>query len=42
VTGDQRLLALRVALRGQAGHAGTVPMHLRRDALAAAANACLQ
>jgi allantoate deiminase len=28
---------LRVALRGEAGHAGTVPMALRRDALAAAA-----
>ncbi len=28
---------LRVSLRGEAGHAGTVPMALRRDALAAAA-----
>jgi allantoate deiminase len=28
---------LRVTLSGVAGHAGTVPMHLRRDALAAAA-----
>lgn len=27
----------RIALTGLAGHAGTVPMHLRRDALAAAA-----
>ncbi len=27
----------RVALRGEAGHAGTVPMPMRRDALAAAA-----
>lgn len=28
---------LEVSLAGSAGHAGTVPMHLRRDALAAAA-----
>jgi allantoate deiminase len=28
---------LRISLRGQAGHAGTVPMNARRDALAAAA-----
>jgi allantoate deiminase len=32
---------LRVTLRGQAGHAGTVPMKLRRDALAAAAECVL-
>ena len=30
---------LRVEVVGRAGHAGTVPMHLRRDALAAAAEA---
>jgi allantoate deiminase len=30
-----------VTLRGEAGHAGTVPMRLRRDALAAAAEAVL-
>jgi allantoate deiminase len=32
---------LRVTLHGEAGHAGTVPMHLRRDALAAAAECVL-
>jgi allantoate deiminase len=32
---------LKVAMRGVAGHAGTVPMHLRRDALAAAAECVL-
>jgi allantoate deiminase len=32
---------LRVTLSGMAGHAGTVPMHLRRDALAAAAECVL-
>jgi allantoate deiminase len=32
---------LKVALRGLAGHAGTVPMSLRRDALAAAAECVL-
>jgi allantoate deiminase len=32
---------LRVSLRGEAGHAGTVPMRLRRDALAAAADCVL-
>ena len=32
---------LRVTLRGAAGHAGTVPMNLRRDALAAAAECVL-
>ena len=32
---------LRVTLRGAAGHAGTVPMNLRRDALAGAAECAL-
>jgi allantoate deiminase len=32
---------LRVEIRGEAGHAGTVPMALRRDALCAAAEAIL-
>jgi allantoate deiminase len=32
---------LRVTLRGEAGHAGTVPMALRRDALAGAAQCVL-
>lgn len=32
---------LRATLRGEAGHAGTVPMRLRRDALAAAAECVL-
>jgi len=32
---------LRVTLKGRAGHAGTVPMALRRDALAGAAEAVL-
>lgn len=32
---------LRVTVRGEAGHAGTVPMRLRRDALAAAAELIL-
>lgn len=32
---------LRVEVRGEAGHAGTVPMALRRDALCAAAEAIL-
>ncbi|AWR86824.1 allantoate amidohydrolase [Meiothermus taiwanensis] len=34
IVGQSRL---EVAFRGQAGHAGTTPMHLRRDALAGAA-----
>ncbi|MCS7067173.1 MAG: allantoate amidohydrolase [Meiothermus sp.] len=34
IAGQSRL---EVAFRGQAGHAGTTPMHLRRDALAGAA-----
>ena len=32
---------LRVEVIGRAGHAGTVPMHLRRDALAAASEAVI-
>lgn len=32
---------VNVTLRGEAGHAGTVPMHLRRDALCAAAECAL-
>ena len=31
-----------LTFRGQAGHAGTVPMHLRKDALAAAAEVVLE
>jgi allantoate deiminase len=41
VTAINGFSRLRVALRGQAGHAGTVPMRLRRDALAAAAECVL-
>jgi allantoate deiminase len=37
IAGQRRL---KVRIEGQAGHAGTTPMHLRRDALAAAA-ACM-
>ncbi|HEX2044846.1 MAG TPA: hydantoinase/carbamoylase family amidase, partial [Gaiellaceae bacterium] len=37
VTAIAGLLALRVRLRGEANHAGTTPMPLRRDALAGAA-----
>src|SRR6185295_16664631 len=37
VTAINGFSRLRVTLSGVAGHAGTVPMHLRRDALAAAA-----
>jgi allantoate deiminase len=37
VTAINGFSRLRVSLRGEAGHAGTVPMALRRDALAAAA-----
>ena len=40
VTAINGFSRLRVTLRGEAGHAGTVPMPLRRDALAAAA-ACV-
>ena len=38
VTGIAGPLWLRFVLEGEAGHAGTAPMGLRRDALAAAAN----
>jgi allantoate deiminase len=41
VTAINGFSRLRVTLRGEAGHAGTVPMKLRRDALAAAAECAL-
>jgi allantoate deiminase len=41
VTAINGFSRLRVGLRGEAGHAGTVPMGLRRDALAAAAECVL-
>ena len=41
VTAINGFSRLRVTLRGEAGHAGTVPMALRRDALAAAAECVL-
>ena len=41
VTAINGFSRLRVKLTGRAGHAGTVPMHLRRDALAAAAECVL-
>jgi allantoate deiminase len=41
VTAINGFSRLRVTLRGEAGHAGTVPMALRRDALAAAAECIL-
>src|SRR5213075_2233325 len=41
VTAINGFSRLRVALHGLAGHAGTVPMNLRRDALAAAAECVL-
>ena len=41
VTAINGFSRLRVTLRGVAGHAGTVPMRLRRDALAAAAECVL-
>jgi allantoate deiminase len=41
VTAINGFSRLRVTLSGVAGHAGTVPMHLRRDALAAAAECVL-
>jgi len=41
VTAINGFSRLRVTLRGVAGHAGTVPMGLRRDALAAAAECVL-
>ena len=39
VTSIAGAVRLRVEVMGRAGHAGTVPMHLRRDALAAASEA---
>ncbi|HEX9396616.1 MAG TPA: allantoate amidohydrolase [Burkholderiales bacterium] len=41
VTAINGFSRLRVSLTGMAGHAGTVPMNLRRDALAAAAECVL-
>jgi allantoate deiminase len=41
VTAINGFSRLRVTLRGAAGHAGTVPMRLRRDALAGAAECVL-
>jgi allantoate deiminase len=41
VTAINGFSRLRVTLAGMAGHAGTVPMNLRRDALAAAAECVL-
>jgi allantoate deiminase len=41
VTAINGFTRLQVRLRGEAGHAGTVPMGLRRDALAAAAECVL-
>ena len=41
VTAINGFSRLRVKLAGRAGHAGTVPMNLRRDALAAAAECVL-
>jgi allantoate deiminase len=41
VTAINGFSRLRVTLAGMAGHAGTVPMHLRRDALAGAAECVL-
>ncbi len=41
VTAINGFSRLRVTLRGAAGHAGTVPMNLRRDTLAAAAECVL-
>ena len=41
VTAINGFSRLRVTLKGEAGHAGTVPMRLRRDALAAAAECVL-
>jgi hydantoinase/carbamoylase family amidase len=41
VTSIVGLRGYRVRLRGQANHAGTTPMHLRRDALAGAARIAL-
>jgi allantoate deiminase len=41
VTGIVGQTRLRVTVTGEAGHAGTVPMHLRRDAYAGAAEMAL-
>ncbi|MEO6339493.1 MAG: allantoate amidohydrolase [Caulobacteraceae bacterium] len=41
VTGIAAQLRIKARFEGMAGHAGTTPMHLRRDALAAAAAAVL-
>jgi allantoate deiminase len=41
VTAINGFTRLQATLRGEAGHAGTVPMRLRRDALAAAAECVL-
>ena len=41
VTAINGFSRLRVTLQGEAGHAGTVPMNLRRDALATAAECVL-
>jgi allantoate deiminase len=41
VTAINGFSRVKIALSGVAGHAGTVPMHLRRDALAAAAECVL-
>jgi allantoate deiminase len=41
VTAINGFSRLRATLKGEAGHAGTVPMHLRRDTLAAAAECVL-
>ena len=41
VTSIAGAVRLRVEVIGRAGHAGTVPMHLRRDALAAASEAVI-
>lgn len=41
VTAINGFSRLRITLRGEAGHAGTVPMRLRRDALVAAAECVL-
>ncbi len=42
VTGIAGPAAMKVAFRGQADHAGATPMHLRRDALVAAAKLILE
>jgi allantoate deiminase len=41
VTGIAAQLRIKVSLKGAAGHAGTSPMRLRKDAIAAAAEAVL-